>query len=600
MQVIVKNLKIICLAIFAFIYNSLLAQYPELIISEYVEGSSNNKYIEIYNGTGAPVNLANYELRLYSNGSATPSVTNVLSGTITDGSTKVYKNASAIIYGGTATTASAVGFNGDDAIALYNTSVASFADIFGNIGCDPGTNWAGTNTTVNKTLVRNATVCAGITTDPGTICPFPTLDSEWTQFNQDDISNLGSHSACFAPTTTCAGDTILLVLNAFRGSIQWQESSDSISWTNISGATSDSSSVIIDSASWYRAEVVEGTCLPVYSVIEKFIINPVPATPVATAGSGATETQITANWNASAGATFYYLDVSVDNFVTLFINNLNVGNVISYPITGLTCATTYYYRVRAANSCGTSANSGSITYATAACFVCGTDAVQDADGNWYNTVLLGTQCWLKENMRTTKYPDSTAIIKGPIANNDPNWDVGPYYCCPPANGNSTEDCAAAASLGMLYHWSTAMYGSTTAGAQGICPSGWHIPTDIEWMTLEGELGMTVVEQNNSSWRGTNEGSEMANDIGVQIGETWVAGALTGGAGFGNVNGFNAGPTGYRTNGGNYSGYRSVTYWWTSTDSAPSAWERGLSFTQTKVSRDITNKPNGKSVRCVRD
>jgi hypothetical protein len=117
-------------------------------------------------------------------------------------------------------------------------------------------------------------------------------------------------------------------------------------------------------------------------------------------------------------------------------------------------------------------------------FTCGTSTVTDVDNNTYNTVQIGTQCWMKENLRTTKKPDGSAITKGPAAHAGGGWgtDIG-LYSCPPNAGNNGEDCAAAPIYGMLYQWSAAMNGSTTAGAQGICPTGWHVPTDAEWKTL---------------------------------------------------------------------------------------------------------------------
>ncbi|MBC7534280.1 MAG: lamin tail domain-containing protein, partial [Ferruginibacter sp.] len=175
----------------------------DLFFSEYVEGSSNNKYIEIYNGTGAAVNLSDYRLQLYANGALTVSSQVTLSGTLSNGSTIVYKNSLATIYGGTATTNSAANYNGDDALALFKISTNNFVDIFGRIGEDPGTNWSGgSNTTLDKTLVRNANVGGGVTTNPG--AGFPTLATQWTQFNIDVVSNLGSHaynaiSASFVP-----------------------------------------------------------------------------------------------------------------------------------------------------------------------------------------------------------------------------------------------------------------------------------------------------------------------------------------------------------------------------------------------------------------
>lgn len=172
----------------------------DLIISEYYEGSGNEKYIEIYNGTGVSVNLANYKLQLYTNGSGTASSDITLAGTLPDGAVMVYKNSLATNYPA-ATNNAACGFNGDDAIALYKISTSSYVDIIGRIGEDPGTAWtSGSHSTLDKTLVRNANVFNGITSNPA--AGFPTLASEWTLYNLDDFSHLGSH------TMTCVSNTI--------------------------------------------------------------------------------------------------------------------------------------------------------------------------------------------------------------------------------------------------------------------------------------------------------------------------------------------------------------------------------------------------------
>ena len=180
-----------------------VAYASDLIISEYVEGSSNNKYIEIYNGTGATVDLSNYQLMLFSNGEASATAVGAtvqLSDSINHGQTIVYRNASATAFSGTATVNSAINFNGDDAIALYKISASAYVDIFGRIGEDPGTAWTSgaTFTTLNKTLVRKTDVISGITSNPAS--GFPTLSTEWTQFDTDVASNLGSHTMTLGTT----------------------------------------------------------------------------------------------------------------------------------------------------------------------------------------------------------------------------------------------------------------------------------------------------------------------------------------------------------------------------------------------------------------
>ncbi len=173
----------------------------DLIISEYVEGSSNHKYLEIYNGTGSSVDLSDYKLELFPNGASTANPSNTLSGTLTHGSTIVYQNSSAALTlpdGVTAINNTAVNFSGDDAIALYKISTSSYVDIFGVIGDRPPTAWTGEGgyTTVNKTLVRKSSVTQGISTNPtGTgASAFTTLTTEWDMYPEDTASYLGSHT----------------------------------------------------------------------------------------------------------------------------------------------------------------------------------------------------------------------------------------------------------------------------------------------------------------------------------------------------------------------------------------------------------------------
>jgi hypothetical protein len=163
----------------------------DLFFSEYIEGSSYNKYIEIYNATGNEVDLSDYRMELFANGAASATNTYSLSGTLTDNSTIVYGRTLATAYTGAYTAITFLDFNGDDAIALYKISTASYVDIFGSIGYDPGASW-GTGLTVDHTLVRKWYVKNGVTTNP--TVDFPTVKTEWTAYNIDDVSHLGSHT----------------------------------------------------------------------------------------------------------------------------------------------------------------------------------------------------------------------------------------------------------------------------------------------------------------------------------------------------------------------------------------------------------------------
>ncbi|MPM19724.1 hypothetical protein SDC9_66150 [bioreactor metagenome] len=168
----------------------------DLIISEYIEGSSNNKYIELYNGTGSSVDLSNYTLAHYNNGSATATYTLALSGTLAASATYVIENSSESL-GVTADLSTAVSFmtfNGDDAIALLHSG--SIIDVIGQIGVDPGTEWGtGLTSTADNTLRRKATVVAGDANGSDAFDP----SIEWDGYATDDVSGLGTHTMSCGP-----------------------------------------------------------------------------------------------------------------------------------------------------------------------------------------------------------------------------------------------------------------------------------------------------------------------------------------------------------------------------------------------------------------
>ncbi len=184
-------------------YNYTVACATELIISEYVEGSSNNKYLEIYNGTSATVNMSDYKIRIYTNGSNSPSITITLNNVnLAPGDVYVIAHSSADIWNGTPDqTSGSLSFNGDDAVELYNATTGQAVDIIGQIGNDPGSEWgSGLTSTKDNTLRRKSSVTSGDT--DGTDAFDPAV--EWNGYARDNVDDLGQHtmncSACSEPT----------------------------------------------------------------------------------------------------------------------------------------------------------------------------------------------------------------------------------------------------------------------------------------------------------------------------------------------------------------------------------------------------------------
>ena len=163
----------------------------ELFFSEYIEGSSNNKAMEIYNPTGASVDLSDYVVYRANNGAATPGDSLHPTGMLASGDVYVLGNASGdpLILAQTDTTTTITFYNGDDAIWLVNKVSGDTVDIIGEIGVDPGTNWTvGTGATSEYTLVRKVTVQSG-TTD------WTTSVGQWDVYPQNTFTHLGSHAS---------------------------------------------------------------------------------------------------------------------------------------------------------------------------------------------------------------------------------------------------------------------------------------------------------------------------------------------------------------------------------------------------------------------
>ncbi|WP_306010179.1 endonuclease [Bacillus sp. MMSF_3328] len=167
-----------------------VAAASDLIISEYIEGASYNKAIELYNGTGSSVDLSQYSLELYTNGSSINPFKLALSGELADKQTYVISHGQAsaeILSKSDTTNSSVINFNGDDALVLKKSG--NIVDSFGQLGVDPGTYWGTTVKTADMTLVRKSSVTSGDTIADDAFVP----EDEWTALPKDDASNLGIH-----------------------------------------------------------------------------------------------------------------------------------------------------------------------------------------------------------------------------------------------------------------------------------------------------------------------------------------------------------------------------------------------------------------------
>ncbi|NQU68686.1 MAG: fibrobacter succinogenes major paralogous domain-containing protein [Candidatus Marinimicrobia bacterium] len=209
--------------------------------------------------------------------------------------------------------------------------------------------------------------------------------------------------------------------------------------------------------------------------------------------------------------------------------------------------------------------------------------VTDFDGNVYNTVIIGDQEWMAENLKVTHYRNGDEI---PNITNNSEWSslsTGAY-------GIYNNDPTNTEVYGNLYNW------YAVDDTRGVCPEGFHAPSDEEWMELEMTLGMSYEEAITEGYRGTDEGSQLAGNV-----DLWDSGALESNSEFG-ASGFLALPGGSRYD---YNGYSysmgNYCYFWSSTAiSSGSAWCRFVGYNGSGVGRYSAYLRVGFSVRCIGD
>jgi uncharacterized protein (TIGR02145 family) len=243
------------------------------------------------------------------------------------------------------------------------------------------------------------------------------------------------------------------------------------------------------------------------------------------------------------------------------INGTGTGSFTS-SITGLTANTIYYVRSYAINSLG-------ISYGNEMILKTFSGTITDIDGNVYNTVIIGPQTWIAENLRTTKYNDGTAI---PLVTANTEWATlttsgYSWYNNEPTNYKT--------EYGALYNWYTINSGK-------LCPSGWHVPGDAEWTTLTDYSGGTMA-------------------AGGKLKEAGLTHWLNPNFGATNENGFTAFPGGSRSSNGQYGSLGNSGYWWSATVAFSTyANIRSMNFDNSNMGNYSYYMSYGLSVRCIKE
>ena len=195
------------------------------------------------------------------------------------------------------------------------------------------------------------------------------------------------------------------------------------------------------------------------------------------------------------------------------------------------------------------------------------NGVTDIDGTVYTSIVINGQEWMQQNLAVTKYRNGDPIPTGLSNSTWQNTTSGAYAIY-------NNDAANNILYGKLYNW------YAVNDSRGLCPTGWHVPSDAEWTTLETSLGGSSVA-----------GGKMKSTTGWNAPNTPAT----------NESGFTGLPGGYRYFNGAYLGIGNYGYWWSSTEyDSDYAWYRTLYYSDSSVYRTTGNKRYGFSVRCVRD
>ncbi len=271
--------------------------------------------------------------------------------------------------------------------------------------------------------------------------------------------------------------------------------------------------------------------------------------------------------NLSATVTFEYGTTTSYGSTAIATQSPITGNnitTISVYISGLTLGTTYHFRAKAVNSSGT-------TYGSDLTFTTFSGTVIDINLNIYNTITIGTQVWMAENLKTTKYRNGDLISTTTPATLDITGESTPKYQWS-YDGNESNIYP----YGRLYTW------YVLNDSRAICPTGWHVPTYAEWVVLTTYLGgadiaaAKLMETGTAHWQSHNTGAT-------------------------NETNFTALPGGRRIYNGTFDYIGRYGIWWSATeDDATNAWSFDMEHGWNNVSHGSDIKRWGYSIRCLKD
>jgi uncharacterized protein (TIGR02145 family)/uncharacterized repeat protein (TIGR02543 family) len=270
-------------------------------------------------------------------------------------------------------------------------------------------------------------------------------------------------------------------------------------------------------------------------------------------------------------------------------NGTGLGSWLS-ELTGLDPQTNYFVRAFAHNHVGT-AYGEQISFITQqqGSFTCGISTITDIDGNLYNTVLVGDQCWMKENLKTTRDAGGNSITRD-------------------CYNNVTNNCNL---YGGLYTWTTMMNGAASSntnpsGVQGICPTGWHLPSNVEWSQLVDYVVSQGYPNDMFNANGAGNALKSCRQFNSPLGGNcntsdhprWNSNESHYGFDEFNFSGLPAGKSGLD---GIFTTLGQWSYWWSTLDDfTTNAWGKTLNWGSGSLGGTSTNKGSGFSVRCLKN